>query len=167
MRIVGVDLGKKGSIAYTDGTSTIVVDMPVMWVKTDDKRQLMYDRRGILALVKRFGPDDMIFIEGAQILPRGYQVKTNIIMARCEEMFIMSCEVANVPYKTVNPKDWQKAFGISGKKGDTGDQSIAIAKELFPNVEFVTPKGRKLDGRADALLIAMYAKRHMGLINNG
>jgi hypothetical protein len=158
MRIVGVDLGLKGAIAFTGGMGPGVIDMPTIKVQSGRKLKQRYGRGEIIQTMRVLHPNDRVFIEKALIIPKGFMVQTNVLMARCEEIIIMACLQLGVPYALVEPKEWQKSFGISGKKGDTGDQSIEIAKKLYPDIKFETPKGRKLDGRADALLIAEYGR---------
>lgn len=61
-----------------------------------------------------------------------------------------------IPYVSPRPQDWQR--GIVDKKAgkDTKAASLATARRLFPNAAL----GRKKDhGRADALLLAWWARR--------
>jgi hypothetical protein len=62
-------------------------------------------------------------------------------------------------YTAVAPVTWQaKSFRDMNRtaKGDTKERSIYRAKEIWPDAELETKRGRKLDGRADALHIADY-----------
>jgi crossover junction endodeoxyribonuclease RuvC len=63
------------------------------------------------------------------------------------------------PYETVHPRTWKGAMSLDGDKG----KSFLLAKQLFPSVadSFKKPKGRvdSLDGRAEALLLAEWARR--------
>ncbi len=70
-------------------------------------------------------------------------------------------------YTLVPPKEWQKEVwtaadkAYTGKKIDTKKTSITAATRLFPNVSLLrTDKCKKPDdNKADALLIAEYARR--------
>lgn len=83
-----------------------------------------------------------------------------------------------IPYTLVRPQVWQKAVWIStdriyGTKKDKNGEvvkkvspkptSIRAASRLFPNVSLKRTERCRVpsDGKADALLIALYAKRNM------
>lgn len=159
--IVGIDPGLHGAIISINEKDDVVViqviDMPTI---RNTKTKLRYDVKGIVEVFNRLihGRADMVFIEKAQILPRGFTIKSNVGLAFCEGVFTGLFEAFDIKYTMVNPQQWHKHFGISGKKGNTKEQSMIIASKLYPTVEFKTPKGRILDGRADALLIATYGK---------
>ena len=62
----------------------------------------------------------------------------------------------SIPYVSPRPQDWQKGL-VDRKAGkDTKAASLATARRLFPGADL----GRKKDhGRADALLLAWWARR--------
>ena len=64
-----------------------------------------------------------------------------------------------IPYELVRPQKWKKAFGITGDK----NSSIEVCNRLFPGVSLRrTDRCRKDDdGKAEALLMAEYARRHL------
>lgn len=64
-----------------------------------------------------------------------------------------------IPYELVRPQKWKKEFSCTADK----NTSIAVAKRLFPGVDLKrTDRCKKDDdGRAEALLLAEYARRHM------
>ena len=66
-----------------------------------------------------------------------------------------------IPYELVRPQKWKKVFSCTSDK----NTSIEVAKRMFPEVDLRrTPLCRKPhDGKAEALLIAEYARR----IRNG
>lgn len=64
-------------------------------------------------------------------------------------------EACGIPYGEIHPMTWKKEFTLIGKPKEG---SIAVAKAIFPHV--VDSLSRKKDhGRAEALLIAEYARR--------
>lgn len=66
------------------------------------------------------------------------------------------------PHQIIPPQVWMKGF-VSKGDGKNTKQCIAVAcKRLFPNVVLEGPKGGYKDGRADALMMAYYAKRLCG-----
>jgi len=66
-------------------------------------------------------------------------------------------DAMKIPYELVRPQKWKKEFSCTSDK----NTSIAVAKRLFPGVDLRrTPLCRKPhDGKAEALLIAEYARR--------
>ena len=64
-----------------------------------------------------------------------------------------------IPYDFVTPRKWQKLIYDSAKKLDNPkQQSFERASRLFPRVELKSKRGKILDGRWDALLIARYCQ---------
>ena len=62
-----------------------------------------------------------------------------------------------IPYEIVQPKAWKAAMGIPLKSDKSG--SIIKALQLFPHAPLTTQRGRDLDGRAEAILIAEFGRR--------
>lgn len=69
-------------------------------------------------------------------------------------------DTLGVSYELVRPQKWKKEFSCTSDK----NTSIEVAQRLFPGVDLRrTPQCRKPhDGMAEALLLASYAKRHLG-----
>lgn len=65
-----------------------------------------------------------------------------------------------VPYELVRPQKWKKEYSITADK----NSAIAVCTRLFPDVSLLpTSRCKKpSDGYAEALLMAEYARRHMG-----
>ena len=62
----------------------------------------------------------------------------------------------SIPYVTPRPQEWQRGL-VDRKAGkDTKTASLATARRLFPGADLARKKDH---GRADALLIAWWAKR--------
>ena len=176
--IVGIDIGLIGAIVCITPESRIVAfDMPVLKLPVLNKKgqpikkktKTVYDITKIVDIFKNPAPRNyMVFIEKAQILPHGFTIKGNIGVARCQAIFEGVLTALGFKYEIVNPKIWQLYFGIETKKDsvgkvteDTKEQSMKKAKELFPSLMLETERGRILDGRADAALIAYYGQRKL------
>lgn len=184
--IIGIDIGLKGAIAVintTDPTErsrrgSMTWDTPLKRIKKFRKRGkpktiATYDInkiKDILSGIIINNPGDTVicFVEGAQILPKGFTIKANTGLAKCQGILEGVLTSIGIRYYIINPQDWQKAIGIAGKK-KSGDANVQMAKRLHPDIQFETAKGRVLDGRADALLIAEYGKSycHSQEISNG
>ena len=65
-------------------------------------------------------------------------------------------DMAGIEYTLVPPQKWKKEFKLSQDK----EESIALAKKLFPRVDLAPGKRRvDNDNLAEALLMAEYARR--------
>ena len=69
-----------------------------------------------------------------------------------------------IPHEVIPAKDWQKEFGISGRKGNTKAQALQICQSLFPNLNLLATERSKKphEGIVDAVLIAEFARRRYG-----
>jgi len=161
--IIGIDLGLQGAIATitNEGRFQEMFDMPIINIKVGKRSKNKYD---IKALSKDMYDvctnDDFVFIEDTQPMV-GVRVQASYGLGYCKGLLVGMLSMRNVSYELVRPRQWQKHFGITGAKGDTKKQSYLIASQLFPTAELTTPRGRKLDGRCDALLIAEWGRRHL------
>jgi len=154
-RIVGIDCGASGAIAVLRESECVgLFDMPMIQVGT----RMEYNARAMAKLViddLELGASDLVAIEhvhpngkngavGAFKFATGYGIWLGIIAA---------CDLR---LERVTPQRWRKAMleGLPKGKG----ASFQRALELFPDqASFLTRK--KDDGRAEALLIAEYARR--------
>lgn len=62
------------------------------------------------------------------------------------------------------PQMWQPVIlGRRSKGGPTAkERALVVAAESAPGIALRTPRGRVLDGRADAICIALYARKMWG-----
>lgn len=68
-----------------------------------------------------------------------------------------------IPHAVIRSQEWKKEYGLIQRGADTKARkavTLECAERLFPCAELRGPKGGMLDGRADALLIGEYARRH-------
>jgi hypothetical protein len=61
--------------------------------------------------------------------------------------------------KEVRPQEWKKFFSLIKK---TKKDSVELAESILGEGEFRNERGTLLDGRAEAFLIAEYARRNNG-----
>ena len=181
--IIGIDIGLKGAIAVLnsweqssdadcDGVyKNLVFDMPTITKQTTNKKGKVrfHNIYNSDALCKIFHDVSIrntrvvCFIEKALIVSRHMNIKTNTGLARCEGIFEGITAAFRIPTCYVEPKDWENYFDLRGKKKD-GDSNVQLAKSKYPDIKFQTPRGRVLDGRADAMLIAEYGKQYAGIL---
>lgn len=159
-RILGIDPMGRGALAYLDanlgGDPPRVVDMPVVRIT---KSRLELDCR---ALYEELLLGDPLIAYVEKMQPMGKGGNASFKAGAYRDALRMAFAALNVPMVEVLPKEWQKEFGIkSAKNDDTKSQSYLLASRMFPSVsgELVTMRGRILDGRSDALLIAEFGRR--------
>lgn len=162
--ILAIDPGLSGAICCLCNGTVSVVDMPVILVtkKTGKKRNLNITEFALILQNWLFAADAPVsgwtaIVEAQQAYPNQGAV-SNYSTGYGYGMILGVLSALGIPFETVSPKTWQKAFGISH---DTKGQSCLVAQRLFPQQELYTRKGKALDGRADALLLAEYARRRL------
>lgn len=64
-----------------------------------------------------------------------------------------------IPYQLVSPRKWKAEFGLDGSK----QKSIEVCRRLFPEIDLKRTERCRTDsdGKAEALLIAEWARRKM------
>lgn len=146
MVFVGVDPGKRGAIAVIDerGNAIDVIDMP----ETEMEVVSVFER------IREMG-DIFVAIEIQTYMPK--QRGVNELLTRYG--FLLGVlQAFRIRNERISPNKWKRSMGVLvGKKESKKKKklvSIEKAQQLFPNVEI----GKK-DGRAEALLIAEYARR--------
>jgi hypothetical protein len=145
-RILAIDPGASGGIAYHDGEATTLYPMP----ETEgDKRDLLSELTlsgtpgKIYAYMEQVGG----YLAGAKMpgsrmfsFGEGYGFIKGVLMTQC------------IPLELVTPQKWQKALSIAEKdKAERKRRLKAKAQQLYPMVDGITLK------TCDALLILHYA----------
>ena len=77
---------------------------------------------------------------------------------------LVNLKIRKLSFTFVSAQKWQNHFGVSKPRGskelwNTKTKAYKIATKLFPKAQLTTKRGRVLDGRSDALLIAEYGRR--------
>ena len=159
MTFIGIDPGFRGAIAVlADERPPVVHDMPTLKLAGRNA----YDIPALVSMLTEAdlsAADQQVFalVEAAQVFP-GEGVKSCFSIGYGLGVLEACLSVLAIPYDLVRPREWQKPFGVRGKGVDSKALAFAHARRMFPSVTFHTPRGRELDGRADALLIARYAQ---------
>lgn len=142
---IGIDPGAKGGIAIIGdgGTCARPLSPEVL--------------RAMLVAVPT--TNALCFIEQVGAMP-GQGVTSMFNFGKGYGYILGVLETLGIPYQTVSPRKWKKAFSLSNDK----KLSVNTAKRLFPTVSLLpTDRCRKeSDGMAEALLIALYAARTDG-----
>lgn len=147
--IAGIDPGLSGAIAFWDGETLDVVDMPVLEVIRNNKTKREVSAAQVADVFAGRGVKHA-FIERVGAMP-GQGVTSMFSMGR-------SCGIVEgvlagclIPTTLITPQSWQKAMDV--RDGKDGGRMRAM--QLFPSASEMFK--RKMDhGRSDAALIALY-----------
>lgn len=149
MIYIGIDPGKSGALAvlYDDWGDNVVV------------RVIKFDSREYAQTLRDLsGQRVKACLEHVGAMP-GQGVTSMFNFGQNFGYIKGLLEAFQIPYELVRPQKWKKAFGITGDK----NSSIEVCKRLFPFAQLRrTDRCRKDDdGKAEALLMAEYARRHL------
>ena len=152
----GIDVGLQGAIAFlADNGGPVplladVIDMPTL--KAGKKTEL--DSWALAAIFREHRPNH-VMVELVHAMP-GQGVSSMFSFGRGFGVILGVLAAFDIPYTLVSPQAWQKAVlgGLPGAEGK--GKAIQWAAATFPDAVLQTPRGRLLDGRADALALAYY-----------
>lgn len=146
--IIGIDPGIRGAIAILDGNDVDTLQMPMQEKLVD-----------IPEIANYFGSDkpDLVVVERVMGFGKG---STSVW---CQQgvyygQLIGWLQTMKWPFLPVAPVTW-KAATIGLKKPK--DASISYVKNLFPAIEWVGNKDKRI-GQADAICLALYGRRFLG-----
>ena len=147
MIYVGVDPGKKGGYAITDGQ--------VMTVYPWDDQEFVENMAIAMNTEKCVAA-----VEKVGAMP-GQGVTSMFSFGQSYGFILGVLTAFGIGYQLVPPTVWKREFGLlhTSKQG-----SVEVAKRLFPGVSLLpTDRCRKeSDGMADALCICEFARRKFG-----
>jgi len=174
MKVIGIDPGLKGGIAFLEDDHLIqVVKMPTTQLETKTKKKVkqmtvkekklhkskqavyktktIVDSKVVYDLITDFEPD-LTIIEEPFALPTESRRSTTTI-ERNMGRILGIIESQRYKLESVRPHKWKGYFDIGADK----EEAIAKAEELYPEVNLIPPRGRvKSDGMAEAILLAVY-----------
>ena len=150
MLVGGIDVGKRGGIAFIDVRSMVaeVFSMPENF---EGVIEIFLERKDRVVLVG---------IEKQQAFPK-QGVVSMFTLGWEYGKFIGMFKALKIPFEEISPRSWQKSLGLSCKRNkrnrkELKEASIEKARNLFPYLDI-----GKHDGKADALLIAEYVRRFL------
>jgi crossover junction endodeoxyribonuclease RuvC len=142
---IGIDPGKNGAIALVHRDGQLVEDWPG-------------DAAGAAELLLEWRTEfniELAALESVHAMP-GQGVKSMFTFGQNLGQWQGVLSALFVPYVMTRPQEWQKGLVTTSDGADTKARAITVARRLFPDVEL----SRKKDhGRADALLLAWWARR--------
>jgi crossover junction endodeoxyribonuclease RuvC len=166
MKIIGIDCGVSGAIAVIEESLVRIYDIPTKVEisgknkKTGkNKHKTHYLPSDIVTILENesdWTSPDLVVIEQVSSMPRDGVVQA-FSLGYGSGLIQGICHSLHFPILLVRPSIWKKSLNLN--KGSTKEDSINLAKTLYPQAEdFI--KLKKHDGRAEALLLA-----HYGVIN--
>lgn len=167
--VAGIDPGLSGAVSkiWIDALTKAIVkyevfDIPVIQIAGTSKHE--YNIVLLAALISGIKEDPstlkFIYLEKVHAMP-GQGVTSMFNMGFGFGLIRMALVANLLSTKLVTPQAWKKAI-MSGM-GKEKSQSVVRAQELFPEAVLTTPRGKALDGRGDALLIAYYGYQEFHL----
>lgn len=141
---LGVDPGKKGAIAIVTTDSVEALDYP------GDVALAADILRGWVAIYDI----QSVALERVHSMP-GQGVKSTFTFGETFGAWQGILAALEVPYALVSPQQWQRGVIVPSDGATPKERSLSVARRLYPAVDL----HRKGDhGKADALLLATYAK---------
>ena len=140
---IGIDPGKYGALA------AVSLDGSVVYLEA-------FDHDAYLDAMNEFGDSGFAIVEHVGAMPK----QGSVSMFHFGENFGWiqgALEAYRIPFELVRPAKWKKEFSCTSDK----NTSIEVAQRMFPSVDLRrTLMCRKPhDGKAEALLMAEYARR--------
>lgn len=90
----------------------------------------------------------------------GMSAKSNFSFGGNVKIPHILCELLDIPVELVQPKEWQKAVGVTAKKDAIKENVAELCRKTYPICEskklLEGKRGGLLDGRSDATMIAHY-----------
>lgn len=145
----GVDPGKAGAIAIITETASVIdlCDLPYIGNRLDPiaLADILSQADGLRGALEE--PFALATSGVPSVLTTG---RNYGLLEGC----VIHCAI---PYQEVKPARWKKEMGVTADK----ETSVRLALQLFPDQRAAMqgPKGKWLDGRAEALLIAEWLRR--------
>jgi hypothetical protein len=152
---IGIDPGLSGAIAFLDGSSARVFDMPVIKIRKRHDYVVPNLVSFFLDIDEEPLKNVLVGIESLHAMPSSMCSGVgNFSLGRSSGVFEGIFAALHIPFQKVPPKRWQKLL-LDGEPHVKGS-SVVVAKRLFPEVDLSL---KKHHGRGDALLIAEYMRR--------
>lgn len=171
---IGIDPGLSGGIAVITPQAYTVHDMPTMQIGNGRKRNAttgkMVDKVKnkyhiteiirILTQVRDYAHEKgwpvEVWLENVHAMP-GQGVTSMFSMGEGLGILQTIPICLQMPLNFISPVTWKRK--IMAGQGKEKDAAVFKAQQIFPMAVLKTRRGRLLDGRAEALLIAHFGKQ--------
>ena len=155
IRVIGIDPGNGGAIALiVDGRLEQVVDMPVVEIQRGKTMKRQVSAQALVGIIKEMNPTHAAVEKVASMPNQG--VSSMFAFGRSAGVIEGVLAALGVPVTYVQPAVWARTMN----KGYGKDASRHRAMELHPDKQELF-KLVKHDGRAEAVLIAMWGEKQL------
>lgn len=155
IRQIGIDVGNNGAIALlVDGKLETVVDMPVVEIQRGKTMKRQVSAQALVGIIKEMNPTHAAVEKVASMPNQG--VSSMFAFGRSAGVIEGVLAALGVPVTYVQPAVWARTMN----KGYGKDASRHRAMELHPDKQELF-KLVKHDGRAEAVLIAMWGEKQL------
>jgi len=163
MRVCGIDPGGAGAMATIEGLNVVsVFDMerdlgPITGgaLSAEAITRELRESAPEMIVIEKQGPQAVTSKKSIFSLGRNYQALLSGI-----KPYVSEREAVIVLF--VTPQAWKRKLGLTAKRGSTSKEkkmlTANMAENMFPGVA-KGPRGGTKDGRADALMIAVYGQK--------
>ncbi len=143
--VLGVDPGQKGALI-------LLGESGIKWAWDWAGQEEAVDVVGFLASMY---PVRLAAVEKVWCT-RGNSARSNTTFQQHVGTWRGLLAAFSIPQVDVEPRRWGKGL-LRAKRGPKDKPSVEVVERLYPNLVLRTSRGRVLDGRADAALIARWA----------
>jgi hypothetical protein len=153
VRVVGIDPGVQGAVAYIADSETIVRDLPTYAVSTTHQ----IDPLALSEILGAYSPE-LVVVEDNRAQGRNGSM-ANFSMGFSMGTILAVVTLLRLPLLRVKPSEWQRGVGLGSVPGASRkNASRARAQEMWPNL---LPELKRVadHNRAEALLIAEYGRK--------
>lgn len=155
IRQIGIDVGNNGAIALlVDGKLETVVDMPVVEIQRGKTMKRQVSAQALVGIIKEMNPTHAAVEKVASMPNQG--VSSMFAFGRSAGVIEGVLAALGIPVTYVQPAVWARTMN----KGYGKDASRHRAMELHPDKQELF-KLVKHDGRAEAVLIAMWGEKQL------
>ena len=150
---IGVDPGAKGGYAVISKSETGQAVFAYPWDDTffamEMASLMQFNEHGIVAAVEKVGA------------VHGNGIVSMFNFGKSAGYIEGVLTALGIPYQLVPPAKWKKEFSLIGKDKQA---SIVTCRKLFPELDLKRTERCRTDsdGKAEATLLAEYARRHFG-----
>lgn len=155
---IGIDPGLDGALAVMAGGAVEVFPTPVAVTKGSKREYLVSSMRQLLDGVRPLFDGEVLAMVEVVAGSMAGNFSTGYKQGRGNGLWEGLLAGMCIPYELVSPVRWKGAMGLHGQEKSG---SVVLVQRMFPDLAGAVtgPRGRALDGPADAVLLAEYARR--------
>ena len=159
---IGIDPGLLGAVAIVGNGEARVFDAPILVTQSKPRKgkakiKREYELVKIVDTIRSVPAwNSLAVFEKVGSRP-DQGVVSMWTMGYGSGIWEMALTYAGIPYTRVSPLKWKNMM-LEGV-GHDKEASVLRAQQLFPHIDLHSERGAMRDGRAEALLLADYARR--------